>query len=323
MPKRRALIAGITGQDGSYLAELLLEKGYEVSGLTRDPLARFTPNIAPLKGRVDLRYCAYTESAVIEAVQNVRPHEIYNFGAQVYVAKSWELIPETVHHTGVIPTYFLEAIIKADRKIKFFQASSSEIYTPKANELLTEESPIDPSNPYGCSKAFAHQMVAMFRKQHKAHFVNGIFFNHESPRRNEDFLSRKLVRAAVAIQQGRQKELVLGNLKAARVWGYAPDFVDAAYRMMQLDEPRDLIICAEKLRTVEDMIAVVFAEVGLDWKDFVRVDPKLFRPFETPVVRGSHKKLTALTGWKPTTSFEAMLKLMIQHEREQPVENFA
>ena len=314
MDEKRALIAGITGQDGSYLADLLLAKGYKVYGLTRDISCRFSRNISHLKGKIELIYCPYTEYSIMEAVEKIRPQEIYNFTAQSYVGKSWSLIPETVQNTGVVPTFFLEVILKVDKSIRFFQASTAEIFSPRLGEVLTENSLIEPSSPYGCSKAFAHQMVAMFRKYHSVHFVNGILFNHESPRRNDDFLSRKITRTAVAIKLGKETHLTLGNLMAARDWGYAPDYIDAIYRMMHLDSPDDLIVSTGKLHTVEDMVRTVFESLGLEWKKYIQTDAQLLRPFETPSICGSHEKLTSLTGWKPTTSFEKMLQIMVDQE---------
>lgn len=317
MAKKRALIAGITGQDGSYLAELLLEKGYQVIGLTRDISRRWSSNIEQLRARIELHYCAYTEHSITEAVQKHLPSEIYNLTGQTYVGKSWELIPETIQNTGVVPTYFLGAILEVDRAIRFFQASSSEIFSPNDGEILTESSPIAPTNPYGCSKAFAHQMVASFRRYHGIYAVNGILFNHESPRRNDDFLSKKVTRTAVAIKLGKESELVLGNLKAARDWGYARDYADAIYRMMHLQVPCDLIISTGKVHTVEDMAAAVFQELGMDWRKYVRCDPALLRAFETLCVYGSNRRIEELTGWAPKTSFNEMIKLMVADETQR------
>ena len=314
MGQSRALIAGITGQDGSYLADLLLAKNYKVYGLTRNISCHFSRNIQHLEGKIELIYCPYTEFSIMEAIQTVRPQEVYNFSAQSYVGKSWNLIPETVQNTGVVPTFFLEAILKIDKSIKFFQASSGEIFSPSSGEILTERSLIEPSSPYGCSKAFAHQMVTMFRKYHGVHFLNGILFNHESPRRNDDFLSKKITRAAVAIKLGNQRKLVLGNLHAARDWGYAPDYMDAVYRMMQLRTPSDLIVSTGKLHTVEDMVRIVFDSLDLNWKQYINTDSTLMRPFENPTIFGSHEKLTSLTGWKPSASFEEMLRIMVDEE---------
>jgi GDPmannose 4,6-dehydratase len=314
MKQKRALISGITGQDGSYLAEILLARGYHVMGLTRDVSRTFTSNIRHLHGKIELHYTPYSAHSIIETVRSLAPDEIYNLTGQTYVGKSWDLIQETVHTTGTIPIMFLEAILKVNRGIRFFQASSSEIFTPRSNEILTEDSEIDPSNPYGCSKAFAHQMVATFRKAHQMFLVNGILFNHESPRRFHDFLSKKVVCAAVAIKLGKQKELVLGNLNAARDWGFAGDYMEAAYLMMQMAEPRDLIIATGKHHTVEELVQVVFSELGMDWQKHVRIDPALFRPQETPLIYGSSAKLRELTGWQPKTSFEQTLKMMVSDE---------
>lgn len=314
MAQKRVLITGITGQDGSYLAEILVDKGYHVMGLTRDISRTFTRNIQHLKGKIELHYCSYAAYSIMEAVRELRPDEIYNLTGQTYVSKSWDLIPETVQNTGMIPIFFIEAIYKTNRAIKFFQASSAEIFTPKPNEILTEESQIEPSNPYGCSKVFAHQMLAMFRKSHGMFLVNGILFNHESSRRYHDFLSKKVVCAAVAIKLGKQKELVLGNLSTARDFGFAADYMEAAFLMMQMEKPCDLIISSGHAHSVEDLVRLIFEELDLDWKQCVRIDPALFRPLETPVIYGSNQKIRELTGWAPKTSFKQMLKNMVQDE---------
>lgn len=314
MKSKCAIIAGITGQDGSYLAELLLEKGYRIVGLTRDVSAHLPDHIKHLEGKIKLQYCSYTEGSVFESVRENKPDEIYNLTAQSYVSKSWDMIPETIQNNSILPIYFLQAIVKLNCKIKFFQASSSEIFASQPGEILTENSPMQATNPYGASKAFAHQMVSMFRRYHNVYAVNGILFNHESPRRKFDFISQKIVQAAVAIKNGRRKELVLGNTSVARDWGYAPDYMEAVYLMMNLDTPTDLIISTGILHSVEDMVSEVFKKLNLDKKQFVKTDPNLFRPHEIPSVVGSNQKINELTGWKPKVSFEQMIHLMVDQE---------
>lgn len=314
MKQKRALIPGITGQDGSYLAEILLKQGYHVMGLTRDVSRQFTPNIRHLQGQVELFYCPYSEYNIIEAIQSLKPDEIYNLTGQSYVGKSWNLVYETVQTTGIIPALFLNAIYKINRDIKFFQASSSEIFTPESGQPLTEELPIMPSSPYGCGKALAHQMVVMFRKSHNLFLTNGILFNHESSKRYHDFLSKKVVCAAVAIKLNKQKDLTLGNMQVARDWGFAGDYMDAAYRIMQLDKADDFIIATGETHTVEQLVKIVFDEVGLIWQEHVKTDASLSRPVDVAVVCGSSRKLREATGWKPTVTFENMLREMVADE---------
>ncbi|MGZ3690857.1 MAG: GDP-mannose 4,6-dehydratase [Pseudobdellovibrio sp.] len=314
MTKKTALISGISGQDGSYLAELLVEKNYRVVGLTRKFSEEVPKSLAHIKNKIEVKYCNYTENSIMEILREINPDEIYNLAGQAYVGKSWDLVPDTVQINGLIPIYFVEAIYKINRKIKFFQASSSEVFSPAPDEVLTEKSPIKPSNPYGCSKAFAHQMVSLFRQAYGIYLVNGIFFNHESSRRSSEFLTKKVIASAVSIKLGKQSELALGNLGAKRDWGYAPDYMEAAHAMMNLEKPEDLIIASRNIRSVEDLVISVFKELNLDWKQFVKIDPKLFRPLETPTVQGSPDRIFQLTGWKPKVSFDEMIKLMVHDE---------
>jgi GDPmannose 4,6-dehydratase len=309
------LITGVTGQDGSYLAELLTERGCRVIGLTRDVALTFGENIEHLRGRLELQYCSYTEASILDAVLKNRPNFIYNLAGQTYVAKSWDLVEETIAHSAIIPIHFLNAILRADKSIKFFQASTSEIFKPSANPM-DEDSPLMPTNPYGCSKAFAHNMVNAYRAHHGLFAVNGIFFHHESPRRHPNFLSRKVVQGAVQIKLGKTSELLLGNLTAARDWGYAPDYMDAATRMMDLEVPTDFVIATGESRTVQQLVEIVFNKLGLDWKKYVRVDPKFSRSYEVETVRGNPAKAKKMLNWEPTKKLEKILEIMIAKEFE-------
>lgn len=318
--KKKALIAGLTGQDGSYLAEILLDQGYMVFGLTRDKSLKLPQHLHHLSDRVEMLTCDYTPQDIQHVLSQSRPDEVYNFAAQTYVSKSWSIVQETIQNSGLVPVYFLEAILSAHKHVRFFQASSSEIFTPMPGEILNEDSRINPTNPYGASKAFAHQMVTMFRRQYGLYAVNGILFNHESSRRKDDFVSKKIVKAAVAIKLGKQQNLVMGSLAPVRDWGYAGDFADAIYRMMKLANPVDLIVSTGRKVSVEDMVRTTFDALDLDWKKYVVVDPSLVRPLETPVVVGSNEKIKTLTQWKPRVTFEEMMKSMIASEMKNQQE---
>jgi GDPmannose 4,6-dehydratase len=251
---------------------------------------------------------------VIELVKSTSPECIYNFAGQTYVAKSWEMLDETMKSSGLIPSYFLDAIVKNDLNTKFFQASSSEIYFPEDGEILTEESPLSPRNPYGCSKSFAHNMVKSYRNRYGMFAVNGILFNHESPRRDANFLSKKIIQSAIKIKLGLESSLTVGNINVSRDWGYAPDYVEGIFRMMQMKEPEDIIFSTGIACTVDSMIKETFKILDLDYEKHVKVDEKLFRPFEAKRICGSNKKASALIGWAPTTDFKTMIMIMIDHE---------
>jgi GDPmannose 4,6-dehydratase len=307
------LITGVSGQDGSYLAEQLIEAGTRVIGITRDISLDCGERIERLKPKLELQYCSYTEAAIFDVVEKNKPDVIYNLAGQTYVAKSWELVEETIAHSAILPIHFLNAILRTNRKIKFFQASSSEIFESSIG-ALTEKSPIFPKNPYGCSKAFAHNMVSAYRNHYGIFAVNGIFFHHESPRRNPNFLSRKVVQAAVKIKLGLSKELLLGNLTAARDWGYAPDYMEAIQKIMALEKPDDFVIATGRSSTVQQLVEIVFGRLNLDWKKFVKIDPNLSRSYEIDTVRGNPQKAKDILKWEAKNTLEDVLAIMVDHE---------
>jgi len=315
--RRCVLISGVRGQDGSYLAELLLENGYQVIGLTRDPGLLFEGNISHLKDKIELCYTAYDFHSLSQIISKYRPEKIFNLCGQPYVLKSWSMIDETIKGSGMIPCHFLQAISEIDREIKFFQASSSEIFEPDKGEGLTENSRILPRTPYGCAKALAHNMVVSFRENYNLFAVNGILFNHESSRRRENFLSRKVVREAVRIKKGLSEKLELGNLSTMRDWGHAKEYMDAVNLMLESDVPEDYIISTGKTHSVEDMVRIIFEKLDLDYREYIFVNEEFVRPFEPQTCRGIPNKIYKELGWSAKTPFKDMLEEMILEELQQ------
>jgi len=311
---KKIIITGITGQDGSYLSEYFLSQGHEVYGFTRDPDTKCSKNIEHLKGKVKLIYTNYDPYSLIDLLKQIKPTEIYNFAGQSSINKSWEMIEDTIHATAILPIHLLEAIVRVDKGIKFFQPSSCEIFSAKEDEVLTENSAIATVSPYGCSKAFAQNMLSAFRKKYNLFAATGIVFHHESPRRHENFVSRKVVRAAVLIKLGLEKQLALGNLSVERDWGYAPDYVVAMAKMMSLSAPQDLVLCTGETHKLEHLVEQVFSLLDLDYKKYVKSDPVFFRATEPKSVRGSNKKAHDLLDWQPRVNFSAMLKKMVDFE---------
>jgi GDPmannose 4,6-dehydratase len=319
---RRALITGITGQDGSYLAELLLDKGYEVHGLIRrssqfntgriDHLYR-DPHETPT--RLHLHYADLTDSSsLIGQLHAVKPDEVYNLGAQSHVKVSFE-IPEFTAETAAIGTLrMLEAVRTADWPIRFYQAGSSEMYGKVVQSPQDERTPFNPRSPYAISKLFAHYMTIDYREAYGLHASNGILFNHESPRRGGTFVTRKVTRGVAAILKGEQEHLYLGNLDAKRDWGYAKEYVEAMWRMLQQPEPDDYVIATGEMHTVSELCAVAFGLVGLDWERYVRVDEAYFRPTEVDELCGDASKALAALGWEPTTRFRGLVGIMLEHD---------
>jgi GDPmannose 4,6-dehydratase len=314
MEQRTALITGINGQDGSYLAELLLSQGYKVYGLTRNPSAQAGVNLAHLGHRVALIYSSYDRADLIEALREVRPTEVYNLAGQTFVSKSWEMVDDTLDASGILPCHLLEAIVRVDRGIRFFQASSCEISALDWKNVITEATPLAPSTPYGCAKGLAHNMVNCYRENYGLYAVNGVLFQHESPRRDENFASRKIVKRAVAIKLGRETELPLGNLDVERDWSFAPDVVSAIAKMMTLDTPQNLVICSGETHSLREMIETVFALLDLDPCKYLRIDKSLYRASEPPILRGSNAKALDQLGWQPKTSFRQIIEKMVAFE---------
>ncbi len=317
MPK--ALITGITGQDGSYLAELLLEKGYEVHGVVRRSSSFNTARIDHLpREALTLHYADLNDSASLrQALDRSAPSEVYNLAAQSHVRVSFDMPEYTADVTGVGCLRVLEALRESGPKgCRFYQASSSELYGRVVEVPQTEKTPFHPRSPYAAAKAFAFYSTLNYREAYQMFAVNGILFNHESPRRGESFVTRKITRAAGRIKMGLQKTITLGNLDAKRDWGYAKDYVEAMWLMLQAKEPEDFVIATGETHSVREFLDVSFGHLGLDWKEHVRTDPRYLRPSEVDLLLGDATRAREVLGWKPKTSFADLAKLMTDHDLE-------
>ena len=321
---KRALITGITGQDGSYLTELLLEKGYEVYGIIRRSSSFNTDRIDHLyqdphepETRLRLLYGDLNDSSSLNTIlRKVQPDEIYNLGAQSHVRVSFDVPEYTAEVSGVGVVRILEAIREAGIRPKFYQASSSEMFGKVVEEPQTEKTPFHPRSPYGCAKAYGYYITVNYRESYNLFACNGILFNHESPRRGETFVSRKITRAATRIKLGLQDKLYLGNLEASRDWGHAVDYVRAMWLMLQADEPDDYVIATGESHSVKDFLDRAFGFLDLDWRDYVEIDPRYYRPAEVDGLMGDASKARRVLGWEPTIGFKEMVKLMVDHDLE-------
>ena len=319
---RKALITGITGQDGSYLAELLLGKGYEVHGIVRRSSSFNTARIEDLytdphvKGaRLFLHYGDLTDGpGVAHLLQKIMPDEVYNLGAQSHVRVSFDLPVYTVEVVALGTLHLLEAVRALGDNARFYQAASSEMYGRVAETPQTEQTPFHPRSPYGCAKVYGYWQTLNYREAYGVFAVNGILFNHESPRRGETFLTRKVTRAATRIKEGLQEKLFLGNLEAQRDWGFAGDYVDAIWRMLQQDEPRDYVIATGQTHSVREFVEVAFGLLDLDWRKHVEIDPRYFRPAEVDVLLGDAAKARKELGWEPKVTFEQLVAMMIDND---------
>ena len=307
-----ALITGIGGQDGSYLAELLLEKGYRVVGLVR-PGARRYENLAPAEDEIELHEAdLLNQTSLAQALRAADPDEVYNLAAPSFVPASWERPVETAEFAAVGATSLLEAIRLVKPELRFYQASSSEIFGEPRELPQTEETPLAPVTPYGVAKAYAHFSARSYRQRYGLYACSGILYNHESPRRPLEFLPRKVAHGAAAISLGLQEELVLGDLDARRDWGYAGDYVDAMWRMLQQDEPDDYVVASGESHSVRDLVECAFAHVGLDWERYVRVDPALQRgAAELHRLVGDPAKARARLGWEREVDFTQLVHLLV------------
>ncbi len=309
----RALITGITGQDGSYLAELLLDKGYEVHGLVRRASTEKFERIEHLRERITLHQGDLLDQrSLVDSLRASRPQEIYNLAAMSFVAVSWIQPTLTAEFTGVGVTRMLEAMREACPEARFYQASSSEMFGKVLEIPQTESTPFYPRSPYGVAKAYGHFITVNYRESYDLHAVSGILFNHESERRGLEFVTRKITWHAAAIKLGLRDKLALGNLDAERDWGYAKDYVEAMWLMLQRDEPEDFVIATNRINTVRDCVQIAFDHVGVDWEPHVEIDPAFKRPAEVDQLRGDPAKAKRLLGWEPTTSFEELIRLMTE-----------
>ncbi len=316
---KKALITGITGQDGSYLADLLLEKGYEVHGIIRRASTFNTSRIDHLYqdphvhgSRLFLHYGDLSDSLnLTRLIDRVCPEEIYHLGAQSHVRVSFDIPENTGDVTGLGTIRILEAIRETKAPARFYQASSSEMFGKVQAVPQTETTPFWPRSPYGVAKVYAYWATVNYRESYGLHASNGILFNHESPRRGETFVTRKVTRAVAAIKKGLQKELYMGNLDAKRDWGYAKEYVEGMWRMLQQPEPDDYVLATNETHTVQELCEVAFAHAGLDWKEHVKFDARYERPAEVELLIGDPAKAEAKLGWKPKTLFKELTELMV------------
>lgn len=309
---KRALITGITGQDGSYLAELLLEKGYEVYGLTRRSSTVTDERIAHLKGKIQLLSGDLLDNqSLIDAVEASRPDEVYNLAAQSFVATSWPQAVLTGEFTGLGVTRMLDAVRKVAPKARFYQASSSEMFGKVQAVPQIESTPFYPRSPYGVAKLYGHWITVNYRESYDMFATSGILFNHESPRRGLEFVTRKITDGVARIKLGLDTELRLGNLDAKRDWGFAGDYVEAMWLMLQQETAEDYVIATNETHTVEEFVSLAFGHVGLDWKEFVKQDPRFMRPAEVDLLIGDPAKAKAKLGWEPKVSFQQLVTMMV------------
>lgn len=310
--EKRALITGLTGQDGSYLADFLLEKGYEVFGIVRRSSTESCERIEHLKGKVTILQGDLTDQhSLIAAIKESNPDEIYNLGAQSFVPTSWNQPIFTGQVTGLGVTRMLEAIRATNLKIKFYQASSSEMFGKVREVPQSEKTPFCPRSPYGIAKLYGHWLTVNYRESYGLFACSGILFNHESPRRGYEFVTRKITNAVARIKLGLQKELRLGNLDVKRDWGFAGDYVKAMWLMLQQDKPDDYVIGTGETHSVREFAEIAFNHVGLNYKDYVKVDKRFFRPAEVHLLVANSAKAREKLGWKPTVSFKELVKMMV------------
>jgi len=315
---KRAIITGITGQDGSYLAELLLSKGYEVVGTTRRASAPNFWRIQHLLDRIRLKPADLLDQlSIIRLVDEVRPHEFYNLAAMSFVPASWDQPMLTGEFNAQGVTRVLEAIRQVDPSIRFYQASSSEMFGKVRQTPQTELTPFHPRSPYGVSKVFAHYITVNYRESYDLFAVSGMLFNHESPRRGLEFVTRKVTDGVARIKLGLQGTLSLGNLDAHRDWGFAGDYVHAMWRMLQQERADDFVIATGISHSVRDLVEVAFGHAGLDWRKHVTLDPKLIRPAEVEHLIGDSAKARDQLGWQPSVDFASLVKMMVDADLER------
>ncbi len=321
---KRALITGITGQDGSYLAEFLLDKGYSVYGMVRRSSTENFERISPIKDRITLVQADLLDQlSLIRVLEEVQPNEVYNFGAQSFVPTSWQQPVLTAEFTALGVTRLLEAIRLVDKKIKFYQASSSEMFGKARETPQNERTPFYPRSPYAISKVYGHWITVNYRESYDLFAVSGICFNHESPRRGKEFVTRKVTYGVARIKMGLQEKLLLGNLDVSRDWGFAGDYVEAMWLMLQQEKPDDFVVATGRSRTVRELVELAFSHAGLDWKDYVVIDPKLLRPAEVDHLVGDASKARRMLGWKPKVSFSELVHMMVDEDIKRLKGSFA
>ena len=309
---KKALITGISGQDGGYLAELLLSKGYQVHGMVRRSSEEKFERISHLRDQIELHQGDLLDQfSLVGLIERVQPDEIYNLAAQSFVPTSWSQPVLTGEITALGVTKMLEAVRHTNPKIKFYQASSSEMFGRVLETPQSENTPFYPRSPYGVAKAYGHFITVNYRESFNIFAVSGILFNHESPRRGLEFVTRKVSHGAAAIKRGLKKKLGLGNLDAKRDWGFAGDYVDAIWRMLQQDKPEDFVIATNETHTVREFVEVAFARVGLDYREHVVIDPAFVRPAEVDILMGDYSKAKKQLNWTPTVKFKDLVEMMV------------
>ncbi|MFH1921919.1 MAG: GDP-mannose 4,6-dehydratase [Planctomycetota bacterium] len=315
---QKALITGITGQDGAYLAELLLEKGYEVHGMVRRASTESFERIDHLGDRVTLHQADLLDQlSIVNLIQTVRPREVYNLAAQSFVPTSWLQPLLTGEFTALGVARMLEAVRLVDPKIRFYQASSSEMFGRVQEEPQTEKTPFWPRSPYGVAKVYGHWITVNYRESYDIFACSGILFNHESPRRGKEFVTRKITDAVARIKLGLRKKLLLGNLDAKRDWGFAGDYVRAMWLMLQQDGPDDYVVATGQQHSVGELVELAFDCVGLNWKEHVEIDPKFLRPAEVNTLCGDATKARTVLGWEPTVSFPELVQMMVDADLDR------
>ena len=315
---KRAIISGVTGQDGSYLAELLLDKGYEVVGIVRRLSASNYWRIEHLLDRIDLRPADLLDQlSLIRVIDDVRPNEFYNLAAMSFVPASWEQPMLTGEYNAQGVTRLLEAVRQVDTSIRVYQASSSEMFGKVRETPQSEQTPFYPRSPYGASKAFAHYITVNYRESYDLFAVSGILFNHESPRRGLEFVTRKVTDGVARIKCGQAGSLSLGNLDARRDWGYAADYVRAMWAMLQQDTPEDYVIATGVSHSVRELVEAAFSHVGLNWQSYVKTDPLLLRPAEVEQLIGDASKARRALAWEPSVDFESLVRLMVDADLDR------
>jgi GDPmannose 4,6-dehydratase len=325
---KRALITGVTGQDGSYLAELLLEKGYEVHGIVRRASTESFERIEHLAGKIQLHQADLLDQlSLIDVMKETNPDEVYNLAAMSFVPTSWKQPVLTGQFTAIGVTHVLEAVKHLGRdRIRFYQASSSEMFGKVQEVPQKEDTPFYPRSPYGVAKVYGHWITVNYRESYNMYCCSGILFNHESERRGKEFVTRKVTDGVARIKLGMATELRLGNLDAKRDWGFAGDYVRAMYLMLQQDKPDDYVVATGETHTVRKLVELAFAAAGLDWQKHVRIDPTLVRPAEVDLLIGDPSKAKRLLGWQPEVSFEQLVERMVKADlarlQGRPVPDF-
>lgn len=315
---KRALITGVTGQDGSYLAELLLEKGYKVFGMVRRASTETYERISHIKDRIELVQADLLDQlSIIKLMEHTQPAEVYNLAAMSFVPTSWNQPVLTGQFTAIGVTRMLEAIRLICPKARFYQASSSEMFGMVKEVPQTEKTPFHPRSPYGVAKVYGHHITVNYRESYNLFALSGILFNHESPRRGKEFVTRKISDGVARIKLGLDKELRMGNLEARRDWGFAGDYVHAMWLMLQQDKPDDYVIATGKDHSVKEFLDLAFSHVGMNWQDYVVTDPEFLRPAEVDHLLGDASKAERDLGWKPAVDFEGLVRMMVDADIER------